>query len=360
MNERMSAATRRAAGYYAGAEFFCDFRFSPARGLDFEKGICRRDPSAVIKVADLFYVWYTKAVMPNGVDGFDGCDAPKRARPWDLADVWYATSPDGREWTEQGLAVGRGEPGAYDDRSVFTPDVLAHEGRYYLVYQVVKAPYVRRVKENIALAVADSPIGPWRKSPAPILRPVDNGAWEGDEDNRYRVLRKGDFDSLCVHDPCLLFYKEKFWLYYKGETMGEEMSCGGREIKWGVAIADKPEGPYVKSEYNPITNSGHEVIVWRWREGVCALLTKDGPERNTIQYAPDGLNFEIKAHISDPPKAAGPFRAPLSELNAPLDGLRWGLCHDVVSHPPFGFLRRFEVDEALKNRIMSKGQNRPR
>ena len=41
---------------------------------------------------------------------------------------------------------------------------------------------------------------------------------------------------------------------------GEEQCwVGGREIKWGVAIADKPAGPYTKSEYNPVINSGHEV-----------------------------------------------------------------------------------------------------
>ena len=61
-----------------------------------------------------------------------------------------------------------------------------------------------------------------------------------------------------------------------------------------------PKGPYVKSELNPVTNSGHEVVVWPYKEGICALMT-DGPEKNTIQYAPDGLNFEIKAHVVNPP-----------------------------------------------------------
>ncbi len=46
---------------------------------------------------------------------------------------------DGWDWQEQGLAVGRGPAGAFDDRAVFTPEVLAHAGKYYLVYQVVKA-----------------------------------------------------------------------------------------------------------------------------------------------------------------------------------------------------------------------------
>ena len=55
---------------------------------------------------------------------------------------------DGWQWQEQGLAVGRGPAGAFDDRAVFTPEVFAHDGRYCLAYQVVKAPYVVRVKKE--------------------------------------------------------------------------------------------------------------------------------------------------------------------------------------------------------------------
>ena len=84
--------------------------------------------------------------------------------------------------------------------------------------------------------------------------------------------------------------------------MGEGRNFGGREIRWGVAIADEPTGPYVKSPYNPVTNSGHEVCVWLYRGGVAALLTTDGPEKNTIQYAADGINFEIVAVLKRTPE----------------------------------------------------------
>ncbi|MEI8641249.1 hypothetical protein P4S68_09605 [Pseudoalteromonas sp. Hal099] len=57
------------------------------------------------------------------------------------------------------------------------------------------------------------------------------------------------------------------------------MNFGGREIKHGVAIADDVMGPYVKSEFNPISNSGHEVVVWNFRGGIASLLTTDGPEK---------------------------------------------------------------------------------
>ena len=97
------------------------------------------------------------------------------ATPWDLADIWYATSLDGHHWEEQGPAVQRGRAGAYDERSVFTPGVLAHSGRYYLVYQVAPSPNYRCTPESIAIAWSDSPDGPWTKSPAPIVEPDESG-----------------------------------------------------------------------------------------------------------------------------------------------------------------------------------------
>ncbi|MBC8471956.1 MAG: family 43 glycosylhydrolase [Planctomycetes bacterium] len=337
---KLSAASKRAIErhYEQGPEWFCSFRKQDLKGdFQYEEGVIRRDPTAVILVGDTYYVWYTKG--HGKAYGFGTGDPSKKVFPWDLTEIWYATSKDGWDWKERGLAVGRGSEGSYDDRAVFTPEILAHNGKYYLVYQVVKAPYVNRVKNNVGMAIAGSPDGPWKKLAAPILKPADNGQWLCDEDNRFKVIKQGDFDSHKVHDPTLMYYKNKFYLYYKGERMGERLTFGGREIKWGVAIADKPEGPYIKSEYNPITNSGHEICVWPYRGGMAAMLTTDGPERNTIQFAPDGINFEIKSHIKSGPQAVGLIRS-LDTDKSPLEGIRWGLCHEYRSD--WQYIRRFE------------------
>ena len=344
-NQELSAASQRALNYTRGPEWFCEFRVSDLGGdFRYEDGVIRRDPSAVIKIGDIFYVWYTKGVGETA--GFGSGDASKKVFPWDLTEVWYATSLDGWRWQEQGLAVGRGPAGAYDDRAVFTPEIFVHQDKYYLVYQVVKAPYVVRVKEHIGMAYADSPHGPWEKLAAPILSPAENGEWLGEEDDRFKVVSKGDFDSHKVHDPCLVFYNGKFYLYYKGERMGEEMTFGGREINWGVAIAEQPTGPYTKSKYNPVTNSGHEVCVWPYKAGIAALLTTDGPEKNTIQFAPDGINFEIVAVLKGAPEALGPYRSEDPD-KSPLEGIRWGLCH--VYKGAWQYIRRFEI--VYPNRI---------
>ena len=103
---------------------------------------------------------------------------------------------------------------------------------------------------------------------------------------------------------------------------------------------DRVEGPYVKSKYNPVTNSGHEVCVWQYKGGIAALLTTDGPEKNTIQYAPDGINFEIVAVLKGAPEAMGLYRCDNPDEH-PLEGIRRGLCH--VYKNGWQYIRRFET-----------------
>ena len=169
---KLSSASKRAIerNYYQSCEWFCDFKESGIEGIGYEKGIHRRDPSSVIKVGDDYFVWYSRSVGPH--KGFHTGDEEAKVFPWDYCDIWYAVSKDGYRWEEKGPAVVRGERGAYDDRSVFTPEILEYEGKYYLVYQVVQHPYVNRSFESIAIAVADSPHGPFTKSKEPILTPT--------------------------------------------------------------------------------------------------------------------------------------------------------------------------------------------
>ena len=336
----LSEASKRALerGYDKGPEWYVQFRMHDLKGdFAYEEGVTRRDPSAIITVNDTLFVYYTKSVGTTA--GFGTGDPEAKVFPWDLSEVWYATSTDGWEWEERGLAVGRGPAGAYDDRSVFTAEILVHEDQYILVYQTVKAPYANRVKNQVGMAIADSPHGPFNKLDEPILSPSDDGEWLGEEDTRFQVKTQGSFDSHKVHDPTLLYYNNKFYLYYKGERMGERLTFGGREIKWGVAISETLEGPYIKSPYNPITNSGHELSVWPYQGGIAALIITDGPERNTLQWAPDGINFQIMSHLKGGPPAAGLNRSFDTDAG-PLNALEWGLTHQYVSYD-WQYIRRF-------------------
>ncbi|MBB3207541.1 hypothetical protein FHS27_003366 [Rhodopirellula rubra] len=345
--DKLSAASKRALLWpNIGNEWFIEFDTQDLKGdLAYEEGVCRRDPSAIIKENGKYYVWYSRGTGPT--QGFGGDIENEKVFPWDRCDIWYATSNDGWTWKEEGPAVARGPKGAYDDRSVFTCEIMKHDGMYYLCYQTVKSPYTVRVKNQVGLAWSDSPDGPWTKSDEPILSPADNGIWKGEEQNRFKVIKKGDFDSHKVHDPCILPYRGKFYLYYKGEQMGEAITFGGRQIRHGVAIADNPKGPYVKSLYNPISNSGHEVCVWPYNGGIASLITTDGPEKNTIQWSPDGINFEIMSVIKDAPHAIGLNRTADSEKE-PTEILRWGLTHEYKTWH-YQQIRRFSSRRILNH-----------
>jgi len=312
----LSAASKRALEWPdIGNEWFVEFKEFDLKGdLAYEEGVVRRDPSALIKEDGRYFVWYSKSTGES--QGFGGDIENDKVFPWDRCDIWYATSVDGWTWKEEGLAVPRGHAGSYDDRSVFTTEIMKHEGKYYLEIN-------RMLDEQVR----------------PYLL-ADNGVWEGEEQNRFKVIKKGDFDSHKVHDPCLVPYKGKFYLYYKGEQMGEEITFGGRQIRHGVAIANNPLGPYVKSKYNPISNSGHEICVWPYKGGISSLITTDGPEKNTVQWSPDGINFEIMSVIKGAPHAIGLNRSHNIE-DTPLSSLEWGLTHRYASGD-WQYIRRFE------------------
>lgn len=332
--DNMSAASKRALqrNYHKNEEWFGHFAKQTLKGdFAYEAGVVRRDPSKVLFIDGLYYTWYSKSVGDSY--GFGTGDPDAKVFPWDKTEIWYASSKDGITWKEQGIAVGSGIKGDYDDRSVFTPEVLNHEDKYYLVYQTIKAPYTNRVQNQVGMAIADSPHGPWKKLNKPILSPAQNGIWLGTEDNRFLVEKQGDFDSHKVHDPTLLAYNNKFYLYYKGERMGERTTAGGREIRWGVAIADNPLGPYIKSEANPITQSGHELAIWHYQEGIAMISCKDGPEQGTIQFAKDGINFEIMSYIRNVPDAISTVTS-LDGDQYPGAALQWGLSHEY--HIPEG------------------------
>lgn len=290
------------------------FIYSDLPGLEPSATIMRRDPSDVIKVGDLFYVWYTKGAVFHGYD----------------STIWYATSKDGRTWTERGEALARGGAGSWDEQSVFTPSILEGEGKYWLFFTAVPKPFNnegnRVTKTAIGVAVADSPEGPWEKlAQNPVLRTSEDSA---------------QFDSMRVDDACLIVREGKFWLYYKGRRWDDTPS----NTKMGVAIAASPGGPYVKARGNPVVAGGHEVLVWPYGSGVMAMINI-GPAglRRTLQYAPDGLTFTKRADLADVPAAAGAYRPEAFTGSDRGAMIYWGI--SIRSRPGMlPFLQRFDCD----------------
>lgn len=288
--------------------------YSEAKGIGAEPGVMRRDPSDIIKVGDLYYVWYSKGKIASGYD----------------ATIWYATSPDGHAWTERGMALGKGEPGSWDGASVFTPNILVAEGRYWLFYTGTSRPFGKDFNPDskIGVAVSDSPDGPWeRLATNPVLKNSDHPE---------------DFDSHLVDDACLIVREGKYWLYYKGRQLGKTPA----ETKMGVAISEKPAGPFVKYVGNPVVPGNHEVLVWPQGKGVAAMIGRVGPKEITcsIMYAEDGLHFTKTHNILNVPTAPGAYRPEAFTDSGTGRRMEWGL-HIGKKAGFLPFIQRFDLVE---------------
>jgi len=310
-------------------ELFSNFKYTRLEGFSRESNVSRRDPTKVICVGGTYYVWYTCRRTAGPPVGIDNATDAKPGTDWDLADIWYATSQDGLTWTERGLAVKRPPRPQVGFRSICTPGVLVWKDRYYLYFQAYSPMVGGRRHCPVRAAVADSPDGPWEHHPDPVILPGPPGSW----------------DNIKINDPCPIVHNGKILVYYKGAPIerGDEYVLRMQ----GVAMADHPFGPFEKSPLNPVINSGHETCMWPWKQGVAALVALDGPEKNTIQYAPDGVNFRIMSRIQVPPIAPGPFVPDAFTDSGDGRGLIWGLCHinpDGGSATNDSILVRFDCD----------------
>ncbi len=287
---------------------------SALTGIGLESGVSRRDPSDVIKVGDLYYVWYSKGPLKTGYK----------------ATVWYATSPDGVNWTEQGQALAKGEPGNWDAGSVFTPNILVAEGRYWLFYTGTTKSYGKGFQPDskIGIAVADSPDGPWTRLPNnPVLKNSDNPQ---------------DFDSMLVDDACLMVREGKYWFYYKGRQQGKSPA----HTQMGLAIAEKPEGPYIKHEANPVIPGNHAVLAWPQGKGVAAMIGTSGPADiiNTVQYADDGIHFTKTHDAGDGPRAGGAYRPEAFTNSGTGKPIQWGVEIGKHKGKELPFIHRYDIE----------------
>jgi hypothetical protein len=315
-------------------ELYSQFKYTELKGFDYNNHngtISRRDPSKIIFANGKYYVWYTYRETPTPPVGADNCNDTLPSRDWDLAEIWYATSKDGFTWEEQGVAIPRPPKPHVGWRSVTTCDILEWEGKYYMYYQgFMEASGKRGDDCPVAVSYADSPDGPWTPHNKIV---VDNGA-------------PGDWDQYSIHDPHPFVYKDKIYLYYKSDFDGYP-----RLVRMtGLAMADNPLRPFEKHPLNPVINSGHETTMFPFKEGMAALVIKDGNEHFTIQYAPDGVNFEIASITMLMPIASGPYIPDAFTNTNNGRGITWGLSHITAVtgwDTNHAILLRFDCDLSL-------------
>lgn len=251
-----------------------------------------------------------------------------------------ADRPEGPYEHADVALAGRGGD-AWDSWSIHNPTVQKVGDRYVIFYMASNGsglgiskedldgmsweeykPYFRKLvaSKQIGMAISDSLYGPWERVDEPLLGPSAAPAW----------------DDLMATNPSLLQMPDgTFRLYYKSmDEQGWKDYHGNR--KYGVAMADRLEGPYVKYEGNPIISFAEEdrskhlggrkpkkkntemedAYVWH-ENGVFRMIMRDmgvfNDEYGLFLESADGLDW------SSPPEVA--FRESSFYFDEELPGL---------------------------------------
>lgn len=195
---------------------------------------------------------------------------------WSGHGIAVAVSSDLRTWTleggraAEGLALHKND--SYGEHSFWAPEVYRRNGKFIMFYTA---------QEHVCAAVADSPLGPFRqdeKKPLLERKGIDNSlfvdrsgrAWmyyvhfdrgntiwmaelekdcmrvkPGTERQLFRADSQWEYNSV-VEGPFVVKIGKKYVMTYS--------ACDFRNPDYavGVAFADRPEGPWKKSDKNPI------------------------------------------------------------------------------------------------------------
>lgn len=197
---------------------------------------------------------------------------------------YVADRPEG-PFTFSDVAIkGTGED-TWDKYAPHNPEIKKVGDRYVLLYigntDYHQPPHPSN--QSIGMAIADSPYGPWKKvgRDGQILNANDPTKWNYQSRNG-------------AVNPAFLPYNEKFYLYFK--------STGKSGLQYGLAIADKLEGPYVITDRPVTANNGtlEDGTVFYYEDRIY-LLTTDNHGHNTgirgggtLWKSTDGVTFDIK------------------------------------------------------------------
>jgi hypothetical protein len=259
-----------------------------------------------------YYVWCNSPI--EGEDGkihvfFSRWDTKKGMSGWikgcEIAHA-VADKPEGPYQFVETVFAPR--PGSWDATTCHNPLITKVDGKYCLFY--MGNSNGKTNTKRIGLATADSLDGPWKRPDKPLLEAGPEGAW----------------DDHCTTNPAFIRHPNgQYWLYYKSWNTKDYESQTGPirgNRKYGLAIAENLEGPYVKYEGNPVVDfSGkgqnrqfEDAFVWR-EKGRFKMIARDmgvyNHEAGLIMDSKDGKHwnepeiayYSADKYIQQPPPA---------------------------------------------------------
>jgi len=121
----------------------------------------------------------------------------------------------------------------------------------------------------------------------------------------------------------------------------------------GPAIADHPQGPYVKYEANPAIPGNQTFLIWPQGRGVAVTIGATEPEHitNTIQYTEDGIQFSKARDLKNGPWAGGAYRPEAFTQSRTGNLPEWGIEIEkpkrrMGNKGQLPFIQRFDMMEA--------------
>ena len=186
--------------------------------------------------------------------------------------IW--SSEDLVTWTFVRGAVARGAEGAWNLHNFWAPEVLVHEGRYWLYYTAKQFPDDKNHSNRVGLAVSDRPEGPFEDLgvlvkhaalDASPFRDADGTLWlyYVTEYGNERGLAPGRIwvdrllDPAHVADQATQLIDLHFW--QEGPVMHRQQD-GRYRLTYSIgawtndtyrvvqAVSDRPNGPFVESD----------------------------------------------------------------------------------------------------------------
>lgn len=287
--------------------------FPPGAVSDFCRSL--KPVGRVLELED-WYVWCASPIYgPNGeVHLFvSRWPAARRMGGWinssEIARA-VADTPEGPFRYVENVLSPRGA-GFWDGTTCHNPHIQQVDGRYCLFY--MGNSNGKTDTKRIGLAVAERLEGPWRRSAQPLIEPsAGEAAW----------------DNHCTSNPSFVKGPDgRYWLYYKSWNSADYERAVGQAVrgnrKYGLAVAERLEGPYIKHPANPVIDLSargnntqlEDAFVWR-APGGFTMIARDmgvfGHKVGLHLESSDGIGWSepkvaylpLDRYAQEPPPAA--------------------------------------------------------
>ncbi|MCF8214673.1 MAG: family 16 glycosylhydrolase, partial [Chitinophagaceae bacterium] len=205
--------------------------------------------------------------------------------------VAVADHPTG-PYTHVKVVLPKRDKQFWDADVTHNPTVHKFGKTYYLYYMGNYGNgewWDHRNHQRIGLATSKSPLGPWKRVLEPLVDTTTNG-----------------FDHVIASNPSVMKRLDgKYQMIYKGVSKGP-MPFGG-VVTHGAALADKPEGPFVKTPYkifikDTVKFAAEDPYIWA-QDGKYWAIVKDmkgvftnaGTSLALFESA-DGFDWKLSRH----------------------------------------------------------------